>query len=233
MKRRTLLKSLNDAVGGVVYVIRYERNMSLHFLFAVLVLLSAIVLGVPQTQWILLCFCVILVLVAEMINTAIEHLVDLVKDTFHPQARIIKHISAGMVLVSAAGAMIVGVLIFSRYLRAPWGTVITEVRYAPWYIAFMSVLVVIFWVIAGKAYLHKGTPFRGGPISGHTAAAFSLWTVLLFRQSDVFITAIGFLIACLVAQSRLRAKIHTFWEVVAGAVVGFSVTALFFKLFIK
>ncbi len=231
MKRRTFLKSLNDAVGGVIYVIRHERNMSLHFLFAVLVLLSAIVLGVPQTQWILLCFCVVLVLVTEMINTAVEHLVDLVKDTFHPQARVIKHISAGMVLVSAAGAVIVGVLVFSRYLRAPWGYVITEVRYAPWYIAFMSILVAIFWVIAGKAYLHKGTPFKGGPISGHTAVAFSLWTVVLFKQDDIFITAIGFLLACLVAQSRLRAKIHSFWEVVAGSAVGVSVTALFFQLF--
>lgn len=231
MKRRTLLKSLNDAVGGVVYVIRHERNMRLHFLFAALVLLSAIALGVPQTQWILLCFCVMLVLVSEMINTAIEHLVDLVKDTFHPQARIIKHISAGMVLVSAVGAMIVGVLVFSRYLRAPWGLAVSEIRYAPWYIAFMSILVAIFWVIAGKAYLHKGTPFRGGPISGHTAVAFSLWTVVLFKQEDIFITAIGFLLACLVAQSRLRAKIHSFWEVVAGAFVGFSVTALFFQLF--
>lgn len=231
MKRRTFLKSLNDAIGGVVYVIRHERSMSLHFLFAVLVLLSAIVLGVPQTQWILLCFCVLLVLVTEMVNTAIEHLVDLVKDTFHPQARVIKHISAGMVLVSAAGAMIVGVLIFSRYLRAPWEVVISEVRYAPWYIAFMAVLVAIFWVIVGKAYLHRGTPFKGGPISGHTAVAFSLWTALLFKQDDIFVTAIGFLLAALVGQSRLRAKIHSLWEVIAGAAVGVSVTALFFQLF--
>lgn len=231
MKKRIFLKSLNDAVGGVIYVIRRERNMSHHFLFAALVLLSAIALGIPQTQWILLCFCVMLVLVTEMMNTAIEHLVDLVKDTFHPQARVIKHISAGMVLVSAVGAMIVGVLVFSRYLRMPWQFVTSEIRYAPWYVTFMSILVAIFWVIAGKAYFHKGTPFKGGPISGHTAVAFSLWTVLLFKQDDVFITAVGFLLAALVGQCRLRAKIHSFWEVVAGAAVGISVTALFFQLF--
>ena len=231
MKRRTFLKSLNDAVGGVIYVLRYERSMSVHFLFALFVLVSAIVVGVNRIEWVLLCVMVTLVLVTEVMNTAFEHLVDLVKDTLHPQAKIIKHISAGMVLVSAVGAMIVGVFIFSRYLNGPWRYLTGQVRYAPWYVAFTSILVAIFFVIAGKAYLHRGTPFKGGPVSGHAAVAFSLWTVLLFKQDDIFVMAVGFLLAALVAQSRLRARIHSFWEVVAGAVVGMSVTALFFQVF--
>lgn len=231
MKKRTFLKSINDAVGGLIYVLRHERNMGVHFLFAFLVLVAAIVVGVGRIEWVLLCVMVTLVLVTEIMNTAVEHLVDLVKDTFHPEAKVIKHISAGMVLVSAVGALIVGVFIFSRYLSGPWGYLTGQVRYAPWYVAFTSILVAIFFVIAGKAYLHRGTPFRGGPISGHSAVAFSLWTVLLFKQTDTFITAIGFLLAAFVAQSRLRAKIHSFWEIVAGAVVGISVTALFFQVF--
>lgn len=231
MKRRTFLKSLNDAAGGVVYVLRHERNMSVHFLFALLVLVAAIVVGVNRVEWVLLCVMVTLVLATEVMNTAIEHIVDMVKDTFHPEARVIKHISAGAVLVSATGALIVGVFIFSRYLSEPWGSVTRQIRYAPWYVAFTSILVAIFFVIAGKAYMHKGTPFKGGPVSGHSATAFALWTVLLFKQADLFVTAIGFLLAALVAQSRVRAKIHSFWEIVAGAVVGISVTALFFQVF--
>lgn len=231
MKKRTFLKSLNDAVGGIIYVLRYERNMSVHFLFALLTLVAAIVVGVSRTEWILLCAMVTLVLVTEIMNTAVEHLVDLVKGSFHPEAKVIKHISAGMVLVSTVGAMIVGVFIFSGQLYGPWEYLTGQVRYAPWYVAFTSTLVAIFFVIAGKAYLHRGTPFKGGPISGHSAVAFSLWTVLLFKQTDVFITAIGFLLAALVAQSRLRARIHSFWEIAAGAVMGISVTALFFQVF--
>ncbi len=222
---------MNDAVGGVIYVIRHEPNMMRHFLFAALVLVAAIVLGVPRLEWVLLSLCVTLVLVAEMINTAVEHLVDLVKNSFDPQAKVIKHVSAGMVLVSAVNAGIVGVFVFSSYLRAPWETGIKEVRYAPWYLTFVSILVAVFIVIAGKAFLHRGTPFRGGPLSGHSAAAFSLWTVLVFMQPDVFISAIGFLLALLVAQSRLRAKIHSLWEVAAGALLGTAVTALIFQLF--
>ncbi len=231
MKKRSFLQSLNDAAGGVVYVIRYERNMSLHFLFAALVLIAAVVLGVRRIEWILLCVSVALVLVAEMINTAVEHLVDLIKNSFDPTAKVIKHISAGMVLVAAVNALIVGVFIFSNYLRTPFEYGVREIRYAPWYLTFISILAGIFIVIAAKAFLHRGTPFRGGPISGHSAAAFSLWTVLLFMQSNVFISAIGFLLALLVAQSRLRAKIHSFWEVAAGALLGMAVTALFFQFF--
>ena len=87
-------------------------------------------------------------------------------------------------------------------------------------------------VVYGKAFGKKGTPLRGGIVSGHAAVAFSLWTVLVFTQTNLFVIAVGFLLAALVAQSRLRSKIHSFREVVAGAVVGVSVTAFFFKLFL-
>jgi diacylglycerol kinase (ATP) len=231
MKKRTFLESLNDAVEGFVYVIRQEQNMRVHFLFAFFVLLLAIFLGVSRIEWIILSSVVTFVLVAEMINTAIEETLDLVHGAFHPVARIIKHISAGVVLVTVVNSIIVGFFIFSRYLRPPFELAVHHLRYSTWHLAFVSTMVAIFIVISGKAFLGKGTPFRGGPVSGHTAVAFSLWTVVLFTQTNRYAVALSFLLAALVGQSRLRSKIHSFWEVVAGAFVGFGVTALFFKLF--
>ncbi|MBI3252934.1 MAG: diacylglycerol kinase [Candidatus Omnitrophica bacterium] len=239
MKKRTFLHSLNDAVKGFIHVVKHERNMRVHFLTAFFVLLLAAFLGVRRLEWMILSVTVCFVLVTEMINTAIEDTMDLVKGTFHPAVRVIKDISAGMVLVSVLNALIVGFFIFSRYWAWPMEFTTLRLRYASIRVMFITLLVVVFLVIAGKAFRKRGlpgrpagTPFRGGAVSGHAAVAFSLWTMIALVQSNFFITTATFCLAILVAQSRLRARIHSFWEAVAGAAIGISVTAFLFKLFI-
>ena len=230
-KRRTLVQSLNNAVEGVIYVIKNERNMRIHFLLGFLILLTAIMIGVSRIEWMILCTIISVVLAAEMMNTVIEEAIDLLKPAFHRNVRVIKDISAGFVLVLAINALIVGFFIFSKYWSWPMEATATEIRHAPWPITFAALLVVVFFTITGKAFFHRGTPFRGGIISGHSAVAFSIWTAVLFTYSNPFVLGMMFFLAALVAQSRLRAKIHSVREVITGALMGFLVTALFFQIF--
>lgn len=232
MKQRTFLQSLNDAVEGFIYVVRHEQNMRVHFLVGFAVLLLAVLVGTSRVEWMMLCLVIALVLAAEMMNTVVEEMADAVfKGVRSPAVRTIKHISAGMVLVAAVSALVVGFFVFSRYLGFPFAFMALRIRYAPWHVTFFALLAVVFLVIARKAFSRRGSPFRGGPISGHSAAAFSLWTAILFTQPNAFVVSASFCIAALVAQSRLRAKIHSFGEVALGAVVGVLVTALCFQLF--
>lgn len=232
MRKRSFLHSLNNAVEGFIHVLRQERNMRVHFLFAFLVLLLAFFLGVRRVDWLILCLATCLVLMAEMINTAIEEMLNLLHGKYHPTVGLIKDISAGMVLVSAMNALILSFFIFSKYWQMPVEFMVTRLRHSAGYLMFISVLVAIFFVIYGKAFVRKGSPLRGGIVSGHSAVAFSLWTALVFTQSNLLVVAIGFLLASLVAQSRLRSRIHSFWEVVAGALIGVAITTFFFKLFL-
>ncbi len=231
MKERNFLKSLNDAAEGFVYVVKHERNMRIHFMLAFLVLLFASFIGISRVEWILLCLTVTFVLVTEMINTVVEKITDLVRDSFHPAARIIKDVSAGMVLVSAMNALVAGFFIFSRHLTWPFQVTALRIHHAAWHITFVALLAVVFFVIAAKAFLHRGTPFKGGAVSGHAAVAFGLYTALLFAGANLFTLGVAFLLACLVAQSRLRAKIHSFSEVISGAVLGSLVTSSLFLIF--
>ena len=230
-QRRTFVQSLNNAAEGVIYVIKNERNMRVHFMLGFLVLLIAIFIGVSRLEWIILCTIISLVLTAEMINTVVEEMVDLVEPSSRPRVRIIKDVSAGFVLVLASNALIVGFFIFSKYWSWPIQATAMHIRHASWHITFIALLVVIFFTIAGKAFFRRGTPFRGGIISGHSAVAFSIWTAVLFTYSNPFVLGAMFLLAALVAQSRLRAKIHSLGEVITGALIGFLVTALFFQIF--
>ncbi len=233
MLKRTFLRSLNDAIEGFVHVVKHERNMRIHFFIGFLILLSALLLGVSRLEWIILFLSVNFVLATEMANTVIEDIMDVVEDAFHPAVRLIKDMAAGIVLIAVLNSLVIGVLILSKYLSWPLEIAADRLRFTPWQVMLVSIVVVVFLVIMGKAFLHRGTPLRGGPVSGHSAVAFSLWTAVLFTQTNFFVIFATLLLALLVVQSRVRAKIHTVWEALTGALLGILVTALLFQLLMR
>ncbi len=230
MTQQKLVESLNSAVEGFIYVLKTQRSMRLHFLFATLVLTLGLYLNLPKVELLLLVGAISLVLVLEMVNTAIELTVDLIKNMYHPLARIIKDVTAGAVFLSALNAAVVGYVVFSGRLGIHVADGITRIMHSPWYVTFISLLVVLLVVLMGKVFFHKGTPFRGGMPSGHAAFAFSLWTVIVFSTGNGLVMFLSFVLAFLIARHRMKDNIHTLWEVLAGALLGVLVTALVFQL---
>ncbi len=107
--------SFKAAANGLYLAISTQPNFSIHLVFAILVPVFAWVLGIAINEIILLIIMIFLVLAAEMINTAIESITDLVKKEYSEEAKIAKDVSAGMVLLSAFSAVTVGILIFGKY----------------------------------------------------------------------------------------------------------------------
>jgi diacylglycerol kinase (ATP) len=228
---RQLIDSFNCAIEGFIYVLRTQMNMRFHFLLGVLIVLAGIILDFSRIELICLGGIVTMVLFAEMVNTALEHTIDLISDTFHPLARIIKDISAGAVLLTAVSATIFGYLLFSRHLEFSIVRGLGRLKESPAHITIIALMLVLALVILGKAMFHKGTPLRGGMPSGHSALAFSVWTIIVFSTSNPLIIILSFLMAFAIARSRLSQGIHTVWEIAAGAVLGFLITLLVFQIF--
>lgn len=226
---RSLVESLNYAIEGIIYVIKTQRNMKLHLIIAVIALSLSILLNVSKTELVFLSISIALVLVTEMLNTSIELSIDMVKETYHPLARIIKDISAGAVLVSSINAIIVGYLIFINRIEPRIDAGIARVRQSSWHMSFLCLIVLLCLVIIGKAIFHRGTPLRGGMPSGHSAVAFSIWTITTFLSSNIIVVALVFILAVLIAQSRLKKAVHTIWEVAAGGALGILTTTLIFQ----
>ncbi|MBW3537936.1 diacylglycerol kinase family protein [Candidatus Parcubacteria bacterium] len=111
-----LIKSFYYAFVGIAYVIKYERNARIHFLMAVLALGLGVLLNVSPAELAAIFFAVIIVFVAEIINTAIEKTLDLVDSKQNPEIAIIKDMVAGAVLVASGGALIIGTVIFWPYV---------------------------------------------------------------------------------------------------------------------
>ncbi|MDN5330983.1 MAG: diacylglycerol kinase [Tepidanaerobacteraceae bacterium] len=111
-KSRTLFESFIYAISGVIYSLKTQRNMRIHFLAALLVMILSKYLELEEMEMVAVVFATALVIIAEMINTALETAVDMITEKFHPLARIAKNVAAGAVLVAVLNALIIGYLIF-------------------------------------------------------------------------------------------------------------------------
>lgn len=230
--KQNIVQSLNSAVEGFIYVLKTQRNMRLHFLIATFIIILGIYFKMPKVELMVLIGSLMLLLTLEMINTSIELTVDLIKDAYHPIARIIKDVTAGAVLLAALNAAVVIYVFFAKEFAFHVEDGITKITHSPWHLTFIALLIVIFTVIVGKVVSRKGTPFRGGMPSGHAAVAFSLWTVIIFSTQNGLIALLSFVMASLIARHRLKDNVHTLWEVIAGALLGILITALVFQFFI-
>lgn len=112
MKSRSLIESFNYAVSGIIYTLKTEKNMRIHFIIATIVIILSLFFDFTRLELLILFFSIALVLIAEMINTAIERTVDLITEDYHPLARLAKDIAAGGVLIAALNSLIVGYLLF-------------------------------------------------------------------------------------------------------------------------
>jgi diacylglycerol kinase (ATP) len=172
------------------------------------------------------------VIVAEMINTAIEAVVDLITPDLHPLAAIAKNVAAGGVLVAAIVALIVGYLIFFPKVDSLLPFVIETLEKTPAYLSLIALIFTIVAVVVGKSLTKKGRPVQGGMPSGHSALATAAATTTLFLTSNSLIICLGFFMAFLVAESRIENKIHSLPEVLMGCFVGFFITLAVFQLLV-
>jgi len=231
----SVLQSFNFAFEGIIHVLRTQRNMRIHFMIAAGVLIAALIVGVGRLELVILLMAISFVLIAEMINSALEAGIDVATTSFDPLAKLAKDIAAGAVLIATINAVAVGYLVFVDRIKDPSSRAIDRIRDAPTEITLVALVLTVIIVIGAKAYTGRGRPLRGGLPSGHAAIAFAGWmaaTYILGDSSHWFlVSTLTFIMALLVAQTRIEAGIHSFVEVVSGGVLGALVTLVLFQLF--
>jgi diacylglycerol kinase (ATP) len=233
-RARTLLESFNFAVEGIIHVLRTQRNMRIHFLSAVGVLIAGLAIGVSKLELIALLLAIAFVFITEMFNSALEQAIDVATTSFDPLAKLAKDIAAGAVLIATVNAIAIGYLVFSGEIADRSSRLLEKLRDAPAQLTLIALVVTVIVVIGAKAYTGRGRPLRGGLPSGHAAVAFSGWmaATLAIGQSHRFlISTLTFIMALLVAQTRVEAGIHSALEVTYGGFLGALITLAVFQLF--
>lgn len=112
VKTKKLANSFKYAIRGFFTSLRRERNMKIHILITLLVIIMGCIFKISPIEWIMCVFCISMVIGAELFNTAIETTVDIAMPYRDAKAKIAKDVSASAVLFFAIGAAIIGLIIF-------------------------------------------------------------------------------------------------------------------------
>lgn len=234
-KNNNLIESFNHAIDGLIYSFKNENNFKRHVFMAILVALLSLFFNLTRLEMALLCITITLVILAELLNTTIEKIVDLIYEYYEPRAKIAKDVGAGAVLVTALNSLFVGYFIFYDRIIRITEIGVFKIKKSPVHLTFIALVIVILITLILKSsfYKGKGTHLQGGTVSGHSALAFCLATIIVFLANNTLISILSYLLAFLVAESRVEGKIHSLSEVIFGGITGFLIATIIFKLLVR
>lgn len=231
MKVKKLLDSFNYAIDGIIHAVRTQRNMRIHMVAALFVLTACFFYDLSKMELVAIWIVITMVISSEMINTAIESAIDATTNYYHPLAKIAKNAAAGAVFLTAINAAIVGYIIFWDKLLNISFAVITKVKASNPYSIFIILAILCISIIIAKAIFGEGTPLKGGMPSGHSAIAFSIATLMAFIVKEPLVIVLSYILALLVAQSRVDSEVHSIFEVITGAIFGIVLTIILYNIF--
>jgi diacylglycerol kinase (ATP) len=223
LKKKDLLGPFKVAFSGAVYTFKTQRHMRIHLYVVLAVMILGLVTNIPRRELFVMLFVISLIVVAEMFNSAIEATIDLVQPNYHPMAKFAKDIAAGAVLITSILAVVVVALILlgdARWeqIRVSLTGDTPSVPAIPRFIIGFFLLFIM--VVIGKGLGKRGQVLKGGLVSGHAAFGFFIAIGIMFLTDQPLVSALGVLLAAIIAQSRWEAKIHSLFEVTLGAIVG-------------
>jgi diacylglycerol kinase (ATP) len=234
MKPHRFSESLNCAVEGILFAFRNERTMKAHYFIALLVILLSLWFDLSTADLLLIIIAVSLVLITEMVNTAIETIVDQLSPEINPLARTAKDVAAGAVLLACLNSVAIGYLVLYKVFKKPFiMDVFTKLKSIPTHITFIILIVLLVAVMVFKTVGKRGSFTRGGMVSGHSAIAFGSVVAIYYVTENPLATLLAFVVALLVAQSRVEADFHNWIEACMGGLLGTVLTLLIFQIFYR
>ena len=239
LKNTSFINAWENAINGIIYAVTTQSNIKKQLAIAVIVMLISLFFNLSRAEFLCLMFTVILIIIAEMLNTAIETVVDLYTDLYHPKAKIAKDVGAGAVVVAAINAMIVAYFLFFDKISDIGLAFLENIANNPVHLAFIAVFITIILIVTVKAASttnkHKLIKQNFMP-SGQTGLAFAAMTVIWINTRNIVILTLSFILAIAVAENRIEANKRTLSEVIVGGLLGILVSIFIFglaKVFLK
>ncbi len=236
MKNKSLFDSFNNATLGLIRAIKTERNLKIHILATVVVFIASLFFNLTTIEILILMFTIVLVITTELINTSIESALDaMFGNKRNSHVKKAKDVAAAAVLMTTLNSILVAYVLFYNKIVNTKFSVFTKLKRMPVYITLISIILIIIFTLVIKTMTSHNKMLRGGMPSGHSALSFGLATVVGFlgagTEHEMLLITLAYILAFLVAQSRVEGNIHSAYEVIAGAILGFLSVMLMFSIF--
>lgn len=148
IKNSGFIDAWKNAINGIIYATTTQSNIKKQLIIAVVVVVISLFFNLSKAEFLCFLFTIILILFAEMTNTAIETVVDLCTEVYHPKAKIAKDVAAGGVVVTTINAVIVAYFLFFDKLSEMGIAFLQNIATSPQHLAFSVIIIVIIAALA-------------------------------------------------------------------------------------
>lgn len=222
--------AFKHAASGILSAVQGERNIRAQFALIIIALILGIVFKLSKTDIVLVVLAMFFIVFAEMINTAIEAVVDLHTDQFHPKAKIAKDVAAGAVVLSVLNSIVIAYFVFFdkvatfglKYLVS-WSTA-NPTMYFTMLIIVTLILIVVLKLLSKKISNNKFVP------SGQAMVATSIFMAIWSQTKNTIVITAALIFVMLVCLNRISNEKRTVWEVTAGGILGIIIAILVYTV---
>lgn len=220
-----------NAVNGIIYGTTTQSNVKKQLVIIAFLILISLFFNLTKVEFLCLIISVVLIIFAEMVNTAVETVVDLCTEVYHPKAKIAKDVAAGGVVITALNAVVVSYFLFFDKIGEMGNNIYKTIINSPTYLAFVVVALIIIVAVALKAAKIKDKKNNKQLIIScqsmlASAAVVATWIV----TENIIALSFAVILAVMICMNRVESKERTVTEVILGVMIGLLITILMYGL---
>lgn len=229
-KNKTFVTALGHAIDGVIRAFKTERNLRIDYVIGLFVLITSLFFDFSKTEFACLCLTIGFVIFAEMINSTVEYIVDLITDKYDDRAKAAKDIAAGGVFISGMVAVVVAYFLFVDKLSFATTRVITTILSSKLYILFTIIFAVIILAVILKGIFAKNERYSTAYPSARVALAFALTTYVYLITRSIFVGGVAFVLSILIAQIKVENTKNKPIFIILSALMGILVVLIIYQI---
>ena len=231
-KHKTWFSASKNAINGIIHAFKTERNLRIDYVIGALVLFISLFFDFSKTELICLFLTIGFVIFAEMINSTIEYIVNLITDEYNLNAKAAKDIAAGGVLIASGISVIVAYLLFINKIRQASTTLLTAVLSSKSHmlVTILFVVVLLTIILKGMFSKDKNQNYVKAFPSARVTVSFALATYVFIMTKNLVVGGVALALSIMVSSMKRETGKTTFVQVVLSALLGILLVIALYQL---
>ena len=229
-KNKSFYTAAKHAVEGIICAFKTERNLRIDYIIGLFVLIGSLFFDFTKTEFACLCLTIGFVIFAEMVNSAVEYVVDLVTDKYDLRAKAAKDIAAGGVMISAIVAVTVAYFLFADKLYYSTQMVLNTILSSKIYILFTILFAIVILCVIIKGVFKKESEAEKPFISLRVAIAFALTTYVYIITRSMLSGAVSLILSLLITSIKIENGKNRLLYMVISAALGILVVLIIYQI---
>lgn len=230
VKNKNFFTSIGHAIDGVISVFKTERNLRIDYVIGLFVLLSSLFFNFTKTEFACLCLTIGFVIFAEMINSTVEYVVDLITDKYDERAKAAKDIAAGGVFISSVVAVVVAYFLFVDKIYMATTTVLNSILSSRLYILFTIMFATLILAVILKGVFSKNKKYSSSFPSARVSLAFAMTTYVFIITKSIFVGGVSLILSIIIAQIKIENTKTRPIFIIISALVGVLLVLIVYQI---